>query len=64
LFNIESVFGSLRPERMDSHASTPYYVVVGMEVSLLVPDRAPQCRDALVVAAGVGADPAVGDMPT
>jgi hypothetical protein len=51
--DVESVFGSLRPERMDSRALTPFYVFFGMEVSLLVRARGPMCLAALVVGAGV-----------
>jgi hypothetical protein len=59
VFNVESVFRSLRPERTDSQTSTPSYVLLGMEMSLLVRARGPMCLDALIVGPGVGVAPAV-----
>jgi hypothetical protein len=44
---------------MDSRASTPFHVMFGMEVSLLVRARGPLCPNALMVEAGVGAALAV-----
>jgi hypothetical protein len=44
----------MSPERMDSRASTPFYVIFGMEVSLPVRAQGLMCLDAPVVWAGVG----------
>jgi hypothetical protein len=54
LSNVETVFGSLHPERVDSRALTPFCVIFEMEVSLPVHVRGHLCLDALVVEAGVG----------
>ena len=53
-FNVESVSGSLRPERTDSRALTPFYVIFEMEVSLHVRARELLRLDAPAVGAGVG----------
>ena len=54
LSNVESVFGSLRPERTDSRALTPFYEIFEMEVSLHVRARELLRLDAPAVVAGVG----------
>jgi hypothetical protein len=47
--NVDSVVGSLRPEKMDSHALTLSSDMFGIDVSFLVPAQGPLCRDAIVV---------------
>jgi hypothetical protein len=59
LSNVEPVFGSLRPERTDSHAVTPSYVTIKMGMSLLVLVGGAMCRDAIVIGAVMGAVPTV-----
>ena len=51
--NVESVFGSLRPERTNSRALTPFYAIFEMEVSLHVRAWRLLCLDAPAVGAGV-----------